>query len=325
MVSCMNPLTNDPQTSNNQAHTSIQPMSLTDLGDVAEDFVQSIYDEAYHPEQDIRPFAVFAPSEMAVPLIVPLPLFEDEKRRAFVMCRLLPTLALSLDASALVFGQPERREFLSLSGMSREGEELHRWTDVTRARAGAPQLGVWRSLASGDELGGIMGWALAGAVGCFDPECVEAFLERAGKEVLLHRFADHASRDEANDRLSRLTGLTWDDDYDVSEMAIVLEREEDAPVIRKLLESLATEEHPTPEQLGAVLEAHAYCAPMARAGYSASVATFEERGPVTQADAELLFTASVAHHYAREERDAITRPVMVPYLPPEVVLSLVEL
>jgi hypothetical protein len=160
--------------------------------------------------------------------------------------------------------------------------------------------------------GDMMRWTLAGAVGRFAPERVRTSLEHMGKEVLLHRFADDASRDEAGELITSLQTLGSVDTYDsdLPELFCVLEHQEDATAVRELLGGLATEGHPTPEQLGMVLETHVFCAPMARAGCSESVVSGKERGLRTEEDDVLFRTAVLAVSRAREE-DTLTKPVLV--------------
>ncbi len=324
----MNPST-DNQTPNSKQQTTVEPASLADLRRLAKDIVECNYLNADDPEHNVWPFAVLAPSEMSVPLIVWLPPFEDEKREAFVMSRWLPSLSLALDSTALVVGSPvwaapfieprptahpERWEMVSITGASRDGEEFHSWADVTRAPEKAPQLGAWCPFAGEDmTVGDMMGWALAGAVGCFSPEHVRTSLAHMGKEVLLHRFADDTSRDEAGEliRSVQMLGLVNSYVEDPSELFCVLEYQEDALSVRELLEGLATEDHPTPEQLNLVLETHVFWAPMARAGCFEVVVSGKERGLETEEDDVLFRTAILAVGRAREEKGVLTKPVLV--------------
>jgi len=335
MLRFMNPST-DNQTPNSKQQTTVEPASLADLRRLAKDVVEYNYRNADDPEHNVWPFAVFAPSGMSVPLFVWLPPFEEEKREAFVMSRWLPLLSWSLDSTALVVGypvwaapstagrrgeprptaHPERWEMVSLAGASRDGEEFRSWADITRAPERAPQLGAWHPF-NGEDMspGDMMGWALAGAVGRFAPEHVETALEHMGKEVLLHRFTDDASRKEASERITSLQTLGLVDAYvgDPSELFCVLEHQEDAPSVRELLEGLATEDHPTPEQLNVALETHVLCAPMARAGCSerdVRVVSGKERGLRTEEDEVIFRTAILAVSHARE-KDTLTKPVLV--------------
>jgi hypothetical protein len=93
----MNPST-DNQTPNSKQQTTVEPASLADLRRLVKDIVECNYLNADDPEHNVWPFAVLAPSEMSVPLIVWLPPLEDEKREAFVMSRWLPSLSLALDS-----------------------------------------------------------------------------------------------------------------------------------------------------------------------------------------------------------------------------------
>jgi hypothetical protein len=328
----------DNQTPTNQQTTIVQPASLLDLGRVGASLVESNYLNADDPAHNVWPFAVLAPAEMPVPLIVWLPPFEDDEREAFVMSRWLPLLSLTLNSAALVVGcpvwaapstsgqlgeprpttHPGRWEMISLAGASRDGEALYIWADITRAPERAPQLGTW-SPFNGEDVSDMMGWALPGAVGCFSPERAGASLERMGKKVLLHRFADDASRDEAIGLITSVQSpgvqtLGAVDVYadDSSGLFCVLERPADAHAVRELLGGLGIEGHPTSEQLGETLEAHVLCAPMVRAGCSKSVVRGGKgRGLMTEEDDVLFRTVVLAVGRAREEKGTLTKPVLV--------------